>query len=249
MTTPTPLRSSTLAPLAKDQLPFTQPLPSDLFERLPLGVLVFDAHDRLSHANPLATVMLGVQPMLGETRAALSARLGQGFTALVDARPGTRHIVTVEGRLIEAEVHPHADGGIMWMMLDKSSELRLRAQLTEEASFLAHSHEAFLVVDQNGFIRYANPFCERERGYEVSAMIGRNLAQLERWCSPAYEDAREVSGTDIRLRLQSVVKDGGPLTYNAWHRRLDGGELPVEVSMRPHRMSYETVVLVIAGYD
>jgi PAS domain S-box-containing protein len=249
VTTPTPLRSQILDPLPAADPRAPAALPADFLERLPIGVLVFSERDMLVLSNPMAVVLLGFQPAAIESRLGLLDRLAENGAALRDGKPGTRHVLPLGGRLIEVEVHPHADGGIMWMMLDKSSELRLRAQLTEEASFLAHSHEAFLVVDQNGFIRYANPFCERERGYETNGLIGRNLAQTERWCSPAYEETREVSGSDLRARLQQVVKDGGPLSYNAWHRRLDGGELPVEVSMRPHRMSYETVVLVIARDD
>jgi PAS domain S-box-containing protein len=249
VSTPTPLRSQAIAPLGSEFEASTRPLPADLFDRLPMGVTVFDGHDRLTHANPVVGSLLGILPSQGESRATLIARLGTGMAVLLEARPGTRHVVPLQGRLIEVEVHPHADRGVMWLMLDKSSELRLRAQVTEEASFLAHNHESFMVVDQNGFVRYANPFCERERGYDTNGMIGRNLAQLERWCSPSYEDVRDVSGSEERARLSAVVKGSGALTYTAWHRRIDGSEMPVEVSMRPHRMSYETVVLVIARDD
>ncbi len=158
-------------------------------------------------------------------------------------------MVVSGGRLIEIEAQSTPDGGLIWFLQDRSAEMRLRSQLSEEASFLAHSHEAFMVVDQHGFIRYANHFCERERGHDTNALIGRNLAQVERLCSPSYEDPREVSGADLRARLQTVVKDGSPVTYNAWHRRVDGGEIPVEATLRPHRMSYETVVLLTARDD
>ena len=39
------------------------------------------------------------------------------------------------------------------------------------------------------------------------------------------------------------------MRYNAWHKRADGGELPVEVTLRPHRMSQENVVLMSARDD
>jgi PAS domain S-box-containing protein len=247
--TPTPLRSPTIAPLGPESGGSVKTLPPDLLDRLPIGVVVFAGDDRLTHANPMAHVLLGQQPEVGEPRLALIRRLDPGCAELERIPAGTRQVVVCGGKLIEVEIHAAAGGGLMWMMQDKSSELRLRAQLTEEASFLAHSHEAFMVVDQNGFIRYANPFCEKERGCETNGLIGRNLAQIERWCSPAYEDTRDVSGSDLRARLQQAIKDGGTLSYNAWHRRLDGDEIPVEVSLRPHRMSYETVVLAIARDD
>jgi signal transduction histidine kinase len=46
-----------------------------------------------------------------------------------------------------------------------------------------------------------------------------------------------------------VVKNGGVYRYNAWHNHRGGGEHPVEVHMRPHRLSSETVVLTTAHDD
>jgi PAS domain-containing protein len=45
-----------------------------------------------------------------------------------------------------------------------------------------------MVIDLTGFIRYANEFCERERGYAPGALVGKGLADLERTCTATYEN-------------------------------------------------------------
>ena len=132
--------------------------------------------------------------------------------------------------------------------LQSLAEPNLIAYNGEEASFLAHSHEAFLVIDQGGVIRYANEFCERERGYEAGGMVGLNLADLEKVCDAAYQNPEPVATGELRKRLAEVVKTG-MLRYNAWHRHRGDGEHAVEVSMRPHRLSNEMVILVTAHDD
>ncbi len=251
--TPTPLRTPVIGSGGADVRPTSdrtaRSVLADLAERMPMGLITFGGDGRLLQFNPMAHLLLGCQATPKESKEQLIGRLGATCAELVNLVPGNRQVVVCGGRLVEVEAQSTPDGGLIWFLQDKSAEMRLRSQLSEEASFLAHSHEAFMVVDQHGFIRYANHFCESERGYDTNALIGRNLAQVERLCSPSYEDPREISGADLRARLQSAVKDGAPLTYNAWHRRVDGGEIPVEATLRPHRMSYETVVLLTARDD
>jgi PAS domain S-box-containing protein len=248
--TPTPMRTPVLGSSADPRPAGDRPRNlADLAERMPMGLIAFASDGRLLQFNPMAHLLLGEQGAPREGKEQLIARLGPTCADLANLVPGNRQVVVCGGRLIEIEAQSTPDGGLIWFLQDRSAEMRLRSQLSEEASFLAHSHEAFMVVDQHGFIRYANHFCERERGYDTNALIGRNLAQVERLCSPSYEDPREIAGAELRTRLQAVVKDGSPMTYNAWHRRVDGGEIPVEATLRPHRMSYETVVLLTARDD
>jgi PAS domain S-box-containing protein len=224
-------------------------VPADLAERLPLGVCSFDGDDKLAYANPSARKLLDCPLPRGEGRKALITRLGGSCVGLLTLNPGQRMVVPAAGRLLEVEVQEVEDGGILWLIVDHSIELRLRAQLAEEASFLAHSHEAFMVVDLTGFVRYANEFCERERGYEPGSLVGIGLADLERTCNATYEHPQPQSTADIQARLREVVKNGGVYRYNAWHNHRGGGEHPVEVHMRPHRLSTETVVLTTAHDD
>ena len=231
-------------------------LPADLAERLPVGICAFDTNDQLVYANALIRRLFDSPLPRGETRKELVTRLGDSCSGLANLRPGQRMVVPLGGRLleIESQVTEPATGtataaGLLWVVTDQSAELRLRAQLAEEATFLAHSHEAFLVVDLSGFVRYANELCERERGHPPGGMIGRNLTELERPCDAAYQEAKAQDSAQLRERLQQVLQAGGVQRYNAWHRHADGTEHPVEVTMRAHRLSNETVVLTTALDD
>jgi len=223
-------------------------LPPDLAERLPMGICSFSRDDRLQYANAVLRRLFDTPMPREEARKALVVRLGESCAGLASLKPGQRMVVPIGGKLLEIEAQEGVDGGLLWLVNDNSAELRLRAQLAEEASFFAHSHEAFLVLDQGGVIRYANEFCERERGYEAGEMVGLNLADLEKICDAGYQNAEPVATGDLRKRLTDVVKIG-VLRYNAWHRHRGNGEHAVEVSMRPHRLSNEQVILVTAHDD
>jgi PAS domain S-box-containing protein len=223
-------------------------LPDDILQRIPVGMMVFDVDDKLSFANELVRQLFDCPMAEGESRQTFVRRLGESCVPLMHIHAGQKMVCAVGGRLIEVEVQDGVAGGLMWFVLDHSIELRLRAQLAEEASFLAHSHEAFMVVDQQGVIRYANEFCERERGYASGGMIGINLADIEKRCDTTYQNVEPLATADVRQRLGEVIKKG-VYRYNAWHQHVHGGEHPVEVSMRQHRLSNENVVLVNAHDD
>ena len=212
------------------------------------GMVAFDYRDRLSYANQLAREWLGTTLVGGATRREIVELLDPSNAELARLRADQRMVVVVGSRLIEVTVRALPDG-LAWHLMDSSAELRLRSQLAEEASFLAHSNEAFLVLDTSGTVRYANQFAERERGHPTNAMVGLNLLALERPCNPSYQDVRVLSADELRRRLETLVQEGGQLRYNAWHKRADGGELPVEVTLRPHRMSQENVILMSARDD
>lgn len=225
-------------------------VPADLAERLPIGVLVFAADSCLTYANPAVRRMVDLPLPRGEKSAALIKRLGPGCDSLGVLMPGKRVTVVLGIRLFSVESQEIPDGGIMWLMNDISEELRLRAQLAEEASFIAHSHEAFLVVDDRGQVRYANEYAERERGYDSGKMVGVFLADIERTCGPTYDDRKTMLRVDVAARINEVLASDHVLRYNAWHLHASNGEHPVEVSLRPHRLSsHETVVLLIAHDD
>ena len=229
---------------------------AELCEHAPCGMVMFDALDRLAYANVLAREWLGTAVIGGASRSEVAKLLDASNSELATIRPGSKMIVVAGSRLLEVTVRgfggpvsTSATGGIVWHLQDSSAELRLRSQLAEEASFLAHSNEAFMVLDAHGTIRYANQYAERERGYATNGMVGQNLLAIERMCNPSYQDIKHQGPEDLERRLQTLLRDGGHLRYNAWHKRADGGELPVEVSLRSHRMSQDTVVLLTARDD
>ncbi len=235
---------------------FSAKILGELCEHAPCGMVVFDVLDRLAYGNALAREWLGSALIGGAPRADVAHLLDPSTNELATLQPGGKMVVVAGSRLLEIAVRGlgptnalSTSAGIVWHVQDSSAELRLRSQLAEEASFLAHSNEAFMVLDAHGTIRYANQYAERERGYPINGMVGLNLLALERLCNPSYQDIKHQSPEDLRRRLVTLLRDGGHLRYNAWHRRADDGELPVEVSLRPHRMSHETVVLLTARDD
>jgi PAS domain S-box-containing protein len=227
----------------------TGTVPSDLAERLPLGVVVFDGSGRLTYANQMAQRFFQGGLTLGDTCAILVHRCGDTADGLLTLKADQQLVVLVGSRLLRVECQPCPDGGRLWLVQDTSEELRLRSQLAEEASSIAYSHEAFLVVDQQGIVRYANEHAERERGYDPGQMVGLHLADIERPCNPSYEERVTLSRKEVSGRIADVINAQSVLRYAAWHRHRDGGEHPVEVSMRAHRISHETVALITARDD
>ncbi len=236
---------------------------AELCEHAPCGMVLFDGQDRLGYANLLAREWLGKALAHGARRSDVAKLLDASNSELAQLRPGNKMVVVAGSRLLEITVRAcgglnsgglnsgglNSAAGITWHVQDSSAELRLRSQLAEEASFLAHSNEAFMVLDARGTIRYANQYAERERGYPTNGMVGLNLLAIERMCNPSYQDIKHQSAEDLSSRLQSLLRDGGHQRYNAWHKRIDGGELPIEASLRSHRMSQDTVILLTARDD
>jgi signal transduction histidine kinase len=227
----------------------TASMAQDLADRLPLGICTFASDDRLIYANPMALALVHFPLVLHQTRQQVVDRFGSGHAGLMTLAEKEKMVVPAGSKLLEVENQIMADGNRLWMISDISSELRLRAQLAEEASFLAHSHEAFMVIDAAGIIRYANEFCERERGFTAGSMVGLELCALERWSDTSYDLSQAISAEEMRQRLAEVVRGGRLLRYNAWHRHRDEGEHPVEVTMRAHRLSHEVVILTTAHDD
>ena len=228
-------------------MPQSQPAAAEsqaILSVLPDGVVLFSAEDQLTWRNPMAQSLVGEALVIGSTRAQVAALLGPANAPLATLQEGSSMVAVVGSRLLEVTALPMG-----WHIRDASAELRLRCQLAGEASYLAHSTEAFLVLDQYGTIRYANQQAERERAYDSNGLVGVNLATFERPCNPSYQEIRAQTGEDLAQRLAQVLADGNPLRYNAWHTRADGGELPVEGTLRAHRMSNETVVLLTARDD
>ena len=215
----------------------------DLIHRLPLGILIFARDGVLVSANQAAERLLGHVLDQGATMAVIIERLGPGCSGLSGLEPGQKVVVLAGGLLLEVEVQRMDADAQLWLVDDKSEELRLRSQLAEQASLLAHGNEAFLVVDQQGLIRYANAIFERDMRTQTGSLVGQALLDQQRGTTDTYDSTQVLNADELRARMADVFKSGGPLRYNAWQRRADATEYPVEVSMRPYRLSQEPVLL------
>lgn len=216
----------------------------ELIHRLPLGVLIFDAAGLLISSNQAADRLLGHTFEQGVSLAGMVAKLGIGCAGLASLAPGERQTVLSGSLLLEVKSQCLGDGTVLWLVDDKSEELRLRSQLAEQASMLAHGSEAFLVVDTQGQVRYANAVCENFQRAAPGSLIGTRITDQQRLTSETYEPDHDPGRESITGHLVAASKSDGPLRYNAFMRRGDGSEYPVEVSVRPYRMSQEQVLLV-----
>ena len=83
--------------------------------------------------------------------------LGDSGAPLQEFEPGNWLIIVVEGSLLEVRSTTMEDGGELWVVVNKSEELRLQAQIAEQGHVLASSNEAYMVVDSYG----SGSVCER----------------------------------------------------------------------------------------
>ncbi len=230
-------------------MPAPSPILDDaqaLLAGLPDGVVSFDRKGTIIWANAAAFELLGEVLTPPQSPQALADLLGPANAPLATLEAGSSMVAVVGSRLLEVTALANGRG---WHIRDASAELRLRCQMAAEASYLAHSTEAFMVLDPHGTIRYANQHAEHERNYNANGLVGTNLAALERLCNASYQDIKSQTSDDLKARLAEVVLEGNPVRYNAWHSRSDGGELPVEATLRAHRLSNETVILLTARDD
>ena len=80
-----------------------QRVPTDLAERIPLGICTFAADDKLLFANAHARRLLDAPLPRSELRRDLIARLGEGCAGLATLAVGQRLVVPVAGRLLEVD--------------------------------------------------------------------------------------------------------------------------------------------------
>jgi PAS domain S-box-containing protein len=210
------------------------------------GLLHIDRHGRIVAVNSRLCELLQRQPQIGWDIQQLIAAIGVGAEALTDIAVGDRVVIVVGGRLLEFRSSALVDGGQLWVCEDCSELLRLQAQLAEQGHILASGNEAYMVIDPRGLVRYANHFCEQERGYDAGGMVGQSLADLEQPRGPDGSDGKRLSFAEIKQRLQGFLASGGVHRYDAWHYRKDQSRFPTEISLRPYRMQHETVLLLTA---
>jgi PAS domain S-box-containing protein len=118
------------------------------------------------------------------------------------------------------------------------------ARLSSEAqfhSFLEENPDAIIIVDQTGRINFASNRIETMLGHLPDELVGKPLSVL---IPERYRDLHaghlDRFMNDPRPRMM-----GAGLELRA--RRKDGSELPVEISLSPHRTPDEPVVVAAIG--
>jgi PAS domain S-box-containing protein len=109
-------------------------------------------------------------------------------------------------------------------------------------AFLSVAPTAFVVVDSEGVIEFANTIAGETFGYPVSELLGRRVETL----LPADRAAAHVRDRDHYLaRPAGVVLGRGRHDFNA--RRKDGTVFPVETSLVPVEWHGRRLVVVSAS--
>ncbi len=216
-----------------------------LLDFLDEGVICCDASGNIIRANQSATRLLGLEPLAYGSIDKIILKLGAGSEALKELEVDNSSMLVIGGSLIEAKKKMLENNPVI-VLTDRSEELRWQSQLAEHGHMLSSNTEAYLVIDGRGLIRYANNFCERERGYENGEMVGLQLRDIEIGRDEDGVSAREYTQEDIEQRLDNCLRRGQVERYEAWHVRKGGSIFPTDVSLRPYRMSSEVVLLLTA---
>ena len=111
--------------------------PFDLAHRIPLGVVAWDGAGRLVRINHVAEELFALRVEPGMALDEWTAAAGPSCAALSDLACGQRSVVVARGRLLEVEAQTLECGGCLWLVRDASEELRLRAILAEQATYIS----------------------------------------------------------------------------------------------------------------
>ena len=139
-------------------------------------------------------------------------------------------------------------GVLVTVLYRRSREARaLRQRLAEQAehrrleeryaTLMREAKDLVVLFDGELRIVEANEYALATYGYARDEFIGRSL-EVYRVAQPA------VAAGD---RLRQAEAAGGHLTYESVHRRRDGSEFPVEVSLSAVGMDGETMYLQVAS--
>ena len=113
-------------------------------------------------------------------------------------------------------------------LLDRMT--RERDLLDQHFAYLTRfANDIVLLLDADGQIINCNDRAFSAYGYTREELIGRNTLELR---PPALAEAGR--------RQLSRAKSAGGMVFETWHRRKDGTEFPVEVSVRSFEVDGET---------
>ena len=217
----------------------------DVLDLLDEGVIAVHQDGMIRHSNIAADRLLGLSVKSFSVFHELLKALGDASDILSTLQDDDSGMLVIGGSLIEAKRRAAGDQYLI-VLTDRSEELRWQSQLAEQGHMLSTNTEAFLVVEQTGSVRYANNFCELERGYGIGEMLGLKLNEIEIGRDVDGVSSRVYSDEEMAHRLSSCVKKGQAIRYEAWHVRNDGSIFPTDVTLRPYRMSNDMVLLLTA---
>ena len=183
----------------------------ELFDELPVAVLVTNAAGTLLAINGAATELLGfaAPELLGRPLTGLGASPGPARRRLRLTHKGGREIV-VEGR-----ARPLADGRIVYVLDDLTTDVEtdpsLRAS-TDQLEFVANAVPALMCyVDAEARYRWVNAAYQRWFGTPPEAVLGRHASEV--LGAPVWEVIRAYfervfAGEEVTFEQRLTYKTG-----------------------------------------
>ena len=115
---------------------------------------------------------------------------------------------------------------------DITERRRLEAEVAMKAQLLDLTTDSIFVLDPEGTFQYVNEAAYKTRGYTREELLKLKLPDLDTPDQTAL----------IPARLQ-MVREKGEASFESRHRRQDGTEMPVEVSVKQIRLDGRALFL------
>lgn len=96
-------------------------------------------------------------------------------------------------------------------------------KLSDAQSILHGLKDAFLVLDNDGYIKYSNPATSTITGYTTADLSNKTLAFF-------YDNQNDITKADYELH---VARKNGKLVADGWRRRKDGSRFWGELTLSP----------------
>ena len=227
--------------LAEDALRASEENYRFLVENLREGIYTVDENGKITYVSP------GVEFLLGYSRAEI---LGRDFSEFIfgedveyikkefeeakanHLRPSEYRLKTKSGgfrwvRTFSKLIYKGGKvGGLQGVLLDitkyKETEVALRESEKRYRDILETMNEGFRVIDEKGFITYANAKLSEMLGYKADEMIGRPATEF------LDEQSKKVWAREFEKRKKHESS-----RYEMTLVRKDGERVPAIVSPRP----------------
>ena len=218
-----------------------------MVERLPAGA-VFVSGESL-YLNPrvekITGYKLGDLPTLGAWFEALYPGKAEEIRGLYEADkaagfpvPRVVPITRKDGAQRLLEFSAYGDGsGEVWLINDVTE--RVHAEEKFRVLF-EHSSDAHLLFDENGIIDCNNAALAMVGCTDRKQILGLHPAVLSPEAQPDGRTSAEKS-----VEMDAIARQRGYHRFEWLHRRLDGTEFPVEVTLTPVTLGGKPVMLTV----
>lgn len=207
-----------------------------LVENLPDGIIRLDTEGRHLFVNEVALHSAGLVEMdlLGKTVCdlpvpgnpeTLRPLLDELRRAVRSGKQGVMEFTWPNGRVSEICHIPEFDGqgdvvSVLAIARDITERKRAEQQLTMLGAAIAKMHEAAYFVDGEARIFYVNDAASRQLGYSRDEFLGMTVMDI----APGWTK-------DMVANVQQRLGENEAVTFEAEHRRKDGGIVPVEINV------------------